>query len=80
MSHECNFTNFEISLLADATFISNLILYTTQKDCKCLKIAKCSNSIPKYKFINRKGRIYATYFWLSGVVIVKDFYQGFEAC
>ena len=60
-----------MSLLADAKLIPNLILHIIKKDYKRLNIVKCSNFISKHKFITRKGKTYAHYSWLSGVVIVK---------
>lgn len=45
-----------------------------------MKLVKCSNFIPKHKFIIRKGRIYSNYFWLlSGVVILKAGIRIYEA-
>lgn len=55
MSHEYEFISFEVSLLTDAKFIPNLTLHTTQKDYKCLKIAKCSKFIPKHKLMTGKA-------------------------
>lgn len=55
MSHEYEFISFEVNLLIDAKFIPNLILHATQKDYKCLKIAKCSKFIQKLKFMTIKA-------------------------